>query len=210
MAHGVQCFVGRHMMSASRLLLVALLPPCASYLMPTRAHAPPVPNRLGCAQMGTWVELGSCSTPVNVPAPIAYDIISDYPRWPEWSPWLKRVDTFDEDASGATSRWHLKFQAVDVSWGSKVVECIPGSLARWESTSGVRNSGSLRTTPHEDASSCTLTISLRYEIPALVAKLFSARFVSKLVSRRLEADLGRFRRIAESEHAAAGAPGTQL
>ena len=151
--------------------------------------------------MGTWVEGGCSSTPVDVPAAFAFDIISNYQRWPEWSPWLERVDTFEPDNRGATSQWHLKFQMVDVNWGSRVVEHLPGAVLRWESTSGVRNSGSLEATDGANPCSCTITISIRYEIPSLIEKILSTKFVSNLVSRRLAADLSRFRVLAEQEYA---------
>lgn len=150
--------------------------------------------------MGVWVDLGSCTTKVNVPAETAFEMISDYQRWPLWSPWLSRVETFEPDPSGATSRWFLKFKAINVNWGSRVVDLVPGTRLRWESTSGVRNSGSVHVMSLEHPSSCRLTIALRYEIPALVAKVFSAAFVSNLVSRRLAADLSRFRTYCEQEY----------
>jgi len=158
--------------------------------------------RCGHVRMGTWVEGGSSSTAVAVPAPFAFNIVSDYQRWPEWSPWLSRVETFDADVDGATSKWHLKFRAVDVNWNSRVVERIPDERLSWESTSGIRNSGSLTAAPYDDdPSSCTVTVSVRYEIPSLLEKLLSTRAIANLVSRRLQADLNRFRALAEREQA---------
>lgn len=182
-------------------LVAVLLSPASSF------HAPHSPARTlraaACSsalRMGEWVELGSCSTEVAAPASEAYSIISDYPRWPEWSPWLERVTAGTEDGV-ATSRWYLKLRAVKVDWTSRNVEEKPGSLIRWESTSGVRNDGTVGFTPTGGAA-CTLTIRLRYEIPRVVARLFSTAFVSRFVSQRLAADLGRFSVIAAREHRA--------
>ena len=197
-------------------LVVGLLTPtsCTYATMPILHRSGRRRNDV-VVRMGTWVEGGTSSTVVNVPAPFAFNIISDYRRWPEWSPWLSRVESFEPDEDGATSRWHLKFRAVDVNWNSKRVELIPDSLLRWESTSGIRNSGSLESMPITDnPSSCTVTVSLRYEIPTLLEKLLSTRFVANLVGRRLKADLGRFRALAEREHGDGGgdsrAPGPMM
>ena len=165
-----------------------------SVALPAAARAPAV-------RCGTWVDLGSCRSTVAAPPTVVFRIISDYPRWPEWSPWLSKVDLCEADDRGTTSRWFLRLKGIDVSWGSHVVELVPDSLVAWESTSGVRNSGSVMVVPDAtDASSTLLTISLRYEIPAIIARLFSTAFVSSLVSSRLAADLKRFSAIAEREY----------
>ena len=156
--------------------------------------------RTSAVQLGTWVEGGSSTITVQVPAPVAFNIIAAYERWPEWSPWLSSVDTIEPDAQGATSQWHLKFQAVDVNWNSRVVERVPDKKLRWESTSGIRNSGTLESTPGSDPFSSVVSVSVRYEIPTLLEKLLSTRFIANLVSRRLKADLVRFRAIAEQEY----------
>jgi uncharacterized membrane protein len=178
--------------------------------------------------MGRWVDLGSSETPVDAPAAFAYSVLSDYPRWPEWSPWLSRVEVWD-DLGVTHSKWFLSIQGIDVSCAqaqpslpararppratpdlttyrgdasgtSENVEEVTGSMVRWESTSGVQNGGTVAIEPTGDTS-CAVTISLRYEIPTLVSRLFSTRFVSRFVSQRLAADLRRFSTLAEHEYA---------
>ena len=156
-----------------------------------------VPARAAC-RMGEWVELGSTSADVNAPAAKTFEIISNYARWPEWSPWLSSV-TVD----GTASRWDLNIKGISVHWLSQTTDTEPGRLVRWESTAGVRNRGVVEVVP-SSGSSCTLNIQLRYEIPQLVARLFSTSFVSKFVSGRLAADLQRFSVIAEREAGGGG------
>ena len=149
--------------------------------------------------MGDWVELQSDEVDVSVPAADAFAVISDYPRWPEWSPWLEKVVLVDSpDGELASSTWFLNVKGIEVSWGSQVTEQVSPSLVRWESTSGVRNGGSVRLLPTGDTS-CRLSIQLRYQVPRLVAKVFSASFVSDFVSRRLNADLLRFASLMQHE-----------
>ena len=138
---------------------------------------------------------------LTVPRPFAYSIISDYPRWPEWSPWLHRVSIGQLDDGTKTSHWFLRFKAISVDWQSKNVEEVPGSFVRWESTGGLPNGGTLQVLSGKDAASSTLTISLRYQIPLVVSTVFRPAWVEAFVSRRLTADLQRFRTIAEREHA---------
>ena len=187
-------------MRTDGIMAIVLIAPVSSAYIATR----PLGCRCGSIRMGTWIEGGSSSTTVDVPASFAFGIISNYERWPQWSPWLSRVETFDADADGATSRWHLKFRAINVNWNSKcTLEDLDQNKVQWESTSGVLNSGSLEAIAGDgDPSSCTVTVSLRYQIPPLLEKLLSTRFISNLVSRRLKADLGRFRALAEAEHLA--------
>mmetsp|Transcript_26846 Transcript_26846/g.88400 ORF Transcript_26846/g.88400 Transcript_26846/m.88400 type:complete len:206 (-) Transcript_26846:137-754(-) len=157
-------------------------------------------RRATAARMGEWVQLGSCSTRVEVPASTAFALISDYPRWPEWSPWLDKVEVRSDDGA-TTSRWFLRWKMVNVNWTSKNVEERPSSLVRWESTSGLRNGGRTLVTPEAGrVDACTVDISLRYQIPPLISRVFSTEWVAGFVSKRLAADLERFRAIAEAEH----------
>ena len=89
--------------------------------------------------MGAWVEIGSCTQEVRAPAEFAYAILSDYPRWPEWSPWLSKVVLTGGAAAdgvaggaGSESRWYLSIKGVDVSWTSRTLEAVEGRRVRWE------------------------------------------------------------------------------
>lgn len=160
----------------------------------SRPHAvcPPV-------LMSEWLTLGSCRAQLDVPASHAFDLISDYPRWPEWSPWLSRVELCGHAHDGtATSRWFLNFKGLSFSWTSRIIEMSPPERISWESTAGVRNGGVVQLVPLGEEK-CILTISLRYQIPLRLSRAVSTTFLTELISSRLSADLERFRKIAEDE-----------
>jgi uncharacterized membrane protein len=162
-------------------------------------HATAMHHRHDPPCMGEWVRLGKCSTPVKVPAPDAFAILEDYQRWPEWSPWLKKVVIDENDA--LLSRWFLNARGIQVSWMSKTTEVKPGALIQWESVSGVRNGGCLTLDP--TSSGCVVTIEMSFIVPRAVRRIFSASIVEEFVSRRLQGDLQRFAAVAERERDAA-------
>ena len=156
-------------------------------------------------RMGEWVTLGTSSVRgVRVTPRAAYRVLRDYARWPEWSPWLSKVEV--DAADDTNSKWFLRVKGIDVSWVSRTTGDTPPTAAvspamiSWESTAGVRNGGSVNIAPGGGSrESCDVSIELGFEVPKVVAALFSARFVEEFVSRRLLADLQRFAKVAEAE-----------
>ena len=149
-----------------------------------------------------WTSLPSVNQIVKAPADLCYHIYTEegYTRWPEWSPWLSKVETEMHNGT-MLSRWFLTVKGIGVSWLSRNVQSEPGKLIRWESVSGVKQGGQC-TFSAVAADETELCLELGFETPAPIALLFSGSWVRDFVEGRLNADMQRFALIAEREYQA--------
>ncbi|CAM9634413.1 unnamed protein product, partial [Phaeothamnion confervicola] len=160
----------------------------------------------------TWIE---AQVAVEIPASAtdAFDLYSQLDQHSRWSPWLREVE-FDR-ASGQ-SRWVLASRGLRVSWKAVNTLNAPPSDIKWESVTGLQNRGHVSfRTPNKRRSSpslpaadrgagpfppgsevgpsrCAMTLSLSYNVPAIVTAVLKIKAAEMFVKRTLVRDLQRF------------------
>ena len=131
---------------------------------------------------------------------IAFDTFSDFPRQPEWSPLLSKVEYLEETSSidecvGKETKWYVKVAGIRSSWKA-VSTCLdrPKEI-RWKSISGVRNEGSVSFIKKGE-NTCVMTLEMKMVAPKVVRFLFSSTFIE---NKLLPGILVRFRAVVQDD-----------
>jgi uncharacterized membrane protein len=154
--------------------------------------------------MAGWVD-NKAELVVPVKLPVVWELWQDKSRIPNWMPWIDSVVKDEDDP--ACSRWILRTnqfgQDFEFSWVARDLPPVPREKIQWESTEGLKNTGSVlfRSDPN-DAKNTKVQINISYEVPDPLVPFGAA--VSPLVESILLADLRRFSEFAEKVVAALG------
>jgi uncharacterized membrane protein len=144
---------------------------------------------------------------------VAYDIYSDLTRQPSWSSWLHSVEYLlgndDGEQQQQQSKWTLKYLGVQYSWIAKSTKNVRPHIVQWESTSGLRNFGTVRfeqqqasndggmmTTPNTK-----MKMKMTFVAPRAVSFLFrrSTRLASFVKEKMILASMLEFRQVVLQE-----------
>lgn len=139
-------------------------------------------------------------------AEVAYDCFSDLPRQPEWSPWLHSVEwVYDDDEKSSSdneisldnnnnnlnnqqlpkaSKWTLQIMGVKYSWISIATHQERPVKMAWESTSGLKNFGTVNFVSTETTTQMTMTMT--FVPPRLVAFIFGKKSSPRALERYME------------------------
>jgi uncharacterized membrane protein len=114
------------------------------------------------------------SLPLSFSADIACARFTDLPQQPRWSPWLSSVAYVDADGE---TEWTLKIRGVTFRWRamSSLLE-RPNKGIRWESKSGLKNTGVVEFIETGDASSL-MKVTMAIVVPRIVTSLFKGTSV---------------------------------
>lgn len=140
------------------------------------------------------------------PAEAAYDAFSDLRRQPSWSPWLRSVEYINDDGTVAdektteSSLWTLKMSGFKFSWTAIETKNERPNTIQWESTSGLKNFGTVRFEPMGDPSSPTrtlMTMNLSFVTPMVIAALFrrSKKVQSIVEEKMIRTSMASFRDV---------------
>lgn len=139
---------------------------------------------------------------------IAFDAFADLPRQPSWSPWLRSVSYIGDftSASSATlgrpeeSRWILRVKGLTLGWKAVATALERPNVIKWESTSGVKNMGTVDIVPMGD-NQCRMTLTMNVVVPRALAALFrrSSRIGVVFREKFLMTTLVRFRDVVLEE-----------
>nr|GLL42519.1 uncharacterized protein LOC109159755 [Ipomoea trifida]GMD72880.1 Coenzyme Q-binding protein COQ10, START domain containing protein [Ipomoea batatas] len=138
---------------------------------------------------------------IDVPTSIAYKCYADREAIPQWMPFISSVKILEDKPD--LSRWSLKYKAfgqdIEFSWLARNMQPIPNQKIHWRSLEGLPNRGAVRFYP-KGASSCTVELTVSYEVPPLLTPVASALqpFLESLLVRGLE----RFAKFAKGHTAA--------
>lgn len=201
----ITCFL-----SAQLLLLVvppcrAFLLPVCSPAAGARARGPARPLSQHVSSTATEEDSSSppttaaskkeivASARVTLPfsASVAFDAFSNLPRQPSWSPWLKDVRYIDDDTTVDTqtivdgiplreTQWTMGYRGFQFSWNAVSTRLERPYLIEWQSTSGLRNYGSVRFTEDatvaangvDDIEHTEMVLSMKFIAPRVIAALF--------------------------------------
>lgn len=142
-------------------------------------------------------------------ATTAFDAFCDLSKQVDYSPWLSSVTYLNPPEPGmdtkgkdmGETRWTMKYMGVKFSWNSVVSNLDRPRALEWESTSGMKNYGSVNFIPL-DKDRTEVTMRMTFVAPRLVAALFrrSSVMANVVQSKIIRTTLVNFRdAVAASE-----------
>ena len=154
-------------------------------------------------------------------ATTAFDAFADLPRQPSWSPWLHDVRYIDgadaeDDGSDAgvvipikdgiplrNTKWTMGYKAFKFSWHAVSTNLERPSIIEWQSTSGLRNYGSVRFDERvldEERVETEMVLAMRFRAPRVIAALFRRSSTIKgVMETMLRGTLEGFRDVVMKE-----------
>jgi uncharacterized membrane protein len=139
---------------------------------------------------GQYVHEASIS--VNAPADTCYQIWAQLENLPQ----IMRYVTNVVKTGPNTSHWEAKLIGQHLEWDAVTTVNVNDTLA-WESTSGLKNSGSVRFVPM--AEGCRIVVHIMYDPPyGVLGDLVAAARVNDEFHRDLMEDLQHYKTAVES------------
>ncbi len=137
------------------------------------------------------------SVEVNVPVRTAYDQWTQFEEFPQFMEGVESVKQLDDKRL----HWHAKIWGKVEDWDAEITSQHPDREIAWRSTSGARNDG---TVSFESLGTDKTKVSLRLDVEPQdpVEKIGDALGI---LSRRVEADLKRFKDFIEKRGTETGA-----
>ncbi|KAL3796143.1 hypothetical protein HJC23_000646 [Cyclotella cryptica] len=132
-------------------------------------------------------KLIECNASILLPFPadVAFDAFSDLTRQPSWCKYLKSVEyigVVGEDINdGPTevplrqSKWTVGVKGLRFTWTARDTHIVRPHRIEWESTSGMKNRGSVEFTSHashESEHPTKMTLRFIFVTPRVVSSLF--------------------------------------
>ena len=157
----------------------------------------------------SWIGETTGSLDIAAPKEMLFTAYADIERMPQWSPLLESVTIVD--SAKRCSEWALRvprplaslIRAAGmgqlVRW-TAVHETEGCDVLRWQSLSGVKNSGEA-TFVYRGGGVTTVALRISYELPDLVGPVLSAPFAQRFVRRTLLSTMTRFKEALEAEAA---------
>lgn len=130
------------------------------------------------------------SIEVQIPASKAYDIWTQFERFPEFMQDVERIEQKDD----RHLTWRANFWGKVEEWDAEITEQIPDKRIAWRSDTGARNAGVV-TFHRLDDESCRIMLQMDFEPEGIAEKVADALGIA---TRRVEQDLEQFKRHAES------------
>ena len=132
----------------------------------------------------------TADTIVRVPVHAAYDQWTQFEEFPTFMSDIEEVRQVDD----THLHWRARVAGKAREWDARIVDQEPDRKISWHSTSGVRNDGTVLFEP-VDANSTRVKVEMAFEPDSMSERLGSA---IGLPSRRVKADLERFRELIET------------
>ncbi len=130
------------------------------------------------------------SIDVRVPVHAAYNQWTQFEDFPQFMEGVKEVHQLDEKRL----YWRAEVGGKEKEWNAEISEQVPDQRIAWHSTTGARNAGQVAL--HQiDSNSTRVNLILDYEPEGMTE---NAGDMAGVVSRRIEADLKRFKDFIES------------
>lgn len=137
------------------------------------------------------------SIEVSVPVRVAYDQWTQFEEFPRFMEGVERVKQIDD----TRLHWTAEIFGTKQEWDATITEQTPDKRIAWSSTGGDKNAGVV--TFHKLTDDSTrVVLQLDYEPEGIVEK---AGDMMGFVSRRVEGDLGRFKKFIEERGESTGA-----
>ena len=143
------------------------------------------------------------SVVVSLPLPFSADIacarFTDLPQQPRWSPWITSVTYLD---AGNETEWALQVRGVSFRWrATSTLLQTPYKGIRWDSVSGLKNTGVVEFIPAGETSSL-MKVRMTIITPRILSALFkgtSVFFEDFLRNKLLKWSLEMFRDVVKGD-----------
>jgi uncharacterized membrane protein len=130
---------------------------------------------------------------VNAPAETCYAIWAQFENLPRIMRHIRHV----EMTGPTTTHWEARIMGQHLEWDAVTTVNRPNETIAWDSTSGTKNSGSVRFVP--SAEGCRIILHLMYDPPyGVLGDLAAVVSVNDEFHRDLVEDLHRFKETVES------------
>ena len=133
---------------------------------------------------------------VDAPLTKVYNQWTQFEEFPRFMEGVERVEQLDDKHL----HWVAQVGGKRKEWDSEIVDQVPDQRISWRSTAGTRNSGVVSFQPKNGRT--MVTVEIYYEAEGALEKAGQAL---GLLSRRIEADLERFRQFIQERRTETGA-----
>ncbi len=137
------------------------------------------------------------SVDVNVPVRTAYDQWTQFESFPQFMQGVERVEQKDDKRL----HWVAEIGLADREWDAEIVEQTPDRVIAWKASGETTNDGRVTFEP-TGPDRTRVNIVFEYEPENLIEK---AGDKLKVVDKRIEGDLERFKKFIEERGAEEGA-----
>ncbi|MDO8616549.1 MAG: SRPBCC family protein [Dehalococcoidia bacterium] len=134
---------------------------------------------------------------VDVPVTTAYNQWTQFEEFPRFMEGVQEVRQLDD----SRLYWKADVGGRDKEWYARILEQVPDQRVAWQSEQGAQNGGQVMFEPVDD-SRTRITLNMQYEPDDFVE---SVGDVLGFVSRRVQADLERFKEFIEASGQETGA-----
>ena len=137
------------------------------------------------------------SVTVDVPLHTAYDQWTQFETFPKFMEGVEEVRQIDD----RHLHWKADIAGVHREWDAEIVDQTPDERITWRSLDGARNDGTVSFAADESGTATRVTLRMEFEPEGMVEKVGDAL---KIVDRRTEGDLARFKSFIEARGAETG------
>jgi len=130
------------------------------------------------------------SIEVQIPASKAYEVWTQFERFPEFMEDVERIEQKDD----RHLTWRANFWGKTEEWDAEITEQIPDKRIAWRSETGAKNAGVV-TFHRLDDESCKVMLQMDFEPSGITEKVGDALGIA---THRIERDLEQFKTFAES------------
>ncbi|MFE6649597.1 SRPBCC family protein [Nocardioides sp. NPDC057772] len=138
------------------------------------------------------------SVQVGVPVSTAYDQWSQFESFPQFMEGVESVRQLDDKHL----HWKAEIGGVTREWDAEIVDQVPDDRITWRAVEGAKNQGTVSFTEDKMSKTTNVTLRLEYEPEGVVEKTGD---VLKIVDKRAEGDLERFKEFIEHRGTETGA-----
>lgn len=138
------------------------------------------------------------SVQVGVPVSTAYDQWTQFESFPQFMEGVESVRQLDDKHL----HWKAEIGGVTREWDAEIVDQVPDDRITWRAVEGAKNQGTVSFTEDQMSKTTNVTLRLEYEPEGMVEKTGD---VLKIVDKRAEGDLERFKEFIEHRGTETGA-----
>ncbi|HWJ67705.1 MAG TPA: SRPBCC family protein [Nocardioides sp.] len=128
---------------------------------------------------------------VEVPVRTAYDQWTQFETFPQFMEGVEEVRQIDN----SHLHWRADIAGVQREWDAEIVDQTPDERITWRALDGTTNDGTVSFAPDAAGRGTRVTLRMDFEPEGIVEKVGDAL---KIVDRRTEGDLERFKEFIEN------------
>lgn len=129
----------------------------------------------------------ACESVVTAPVDLAWSVIADVMKWPEWLPTVSALDALDSPTLAIGARFRIVQPKLRPAiW--RVTEVVPQERFSWESTNSGVSARASHAVAALEGGSCRLTLEMVFSGPlAILANLMAGSLTRQYLATECEA-----------------------